>query len=335
MSNYPYNPYGYQPQQYQEEYRRMQQNANEKREFRHRSILVGCSIIIFELLTFTVSMGLVFSGLREVYFGSTLFSYSVEMIFSIVSMLGAYFIAKAMIDKKHVGFIPLAKPENKKHALLLIPFGVAACFAGSYATGILNTVLEEIFNVTFEQPEIADPKTPLEAFVFILSASVVPAIVEEIALRAGVLQAMRKYGDWFAIFTSAFIFAVLHGNMIQTPFAFIAGIGLGYVFCATGSIWPGIIIHFINNFTSCISTMGPVFGVSDEIMNSLYMAFFSLVLIAGVVCFVLYLIDKKRPVLNKDNSTLTLSQKIGGFLFNIPMIISLIYMGYNTAQYIK
>jgi membrane protease YdiL (CAAX protease family) len=180
--------------------------------------------------------------------------------------------------------------------------------------------------------------------VFILSVSVVPAIVEEIALRAGVLQAMRKYGDWFAIFTSAFIFAVLHGNMIQTPFAFIAGIGLGYVFCATGSIWPGIIIHFINNFTSCISTMGPIFGLPDGseadkagviTMDDIYMAFFSLVLIAGVVCFVLYLIDKKRPVLNKDNSTLTLSQKIGGFLFNIPMIISLIYMGYNTAQYIK
>ncbi len=336
MSNYPYNPYSYNPQQYQQQYVEMQKKASQKRELRRRSTLIGCGIIIYVVLCVALIVLTVrLSGNSELYDTNALFSNCVQIFVSIIALLGAFFIVRRVIDKKHVSFIPFGAPANKKHALLLIPFGVAACLAGSIATGYMDQFLQKAFDVVFTEPEFAEPTTPFEAVIFLISTALVPAFVEEITLRAGVLQAMRKYGDWFAIITSSFIFAVLHGNMIQTPFAFIAGIALGYVFIATGSIWPGIAIHFINNFVSSLVTVAYAFGLDDKIIGSVFDIYAMSICIIGLVCFLVYFFDKKRPVLQKDTSLLSLPQKTGAFLINVPMIVSLIYVFYATAGTIE
>lgn len=335
-SNYPYNPYSYNPNQYQQQYSRMQQNSREKRDLRRRSTLLACGIIIYVVVS-TVMILLVLSTkeLNRLFDDNSLFSNCVQIFISIISLLGAYFIVRLILDKNKQGFIPFGAPKNKKHALLLIPFGVCVCLAGSILTGYVDDFFEKEFDVVFTQPDFVDPTNALEAFVFLLSTALVPAFVEEIALRAGALQAMRKYGDWFAIVTSAFIFAVLHGNMVQTPFAFIAGLVLGYIFIATGSIWPGIIVHFINNFASSLVAMGTALGVSTQTLNILFGIHISVFAFAGVICFIIYLFDKQKPVLNKDTSTLSLPQKIGAFIINVPMILSLIYVCYITSRYIE
>ena len=334
-NNYPYNPYNYNPQQYQQQYQRMQQNAAEKRELRHRSTLLACGIIIYVVLSAALVYGAISTRkLNYLYNYDSLYSSCIQILVSIPSLIGAYLITKRLIDKKHEAFIPFGKPANKKHALLLIPFGVAACLAGSYATGYIDMFLEDQFNVVFSQPELLEPKTGVETLVYIISMTIVPAFTEEIALRAGALQAMRKYGDWFAIVTSSFIFAILHGNMIQTPFAFIAGIALGYIFIATGSIWPGIIVHFINNLASSLASSSNALGLDEKTVDIVFGVYALAAGIAGTVCFIIYAFDKKKPVLNKDASTLTLPQKIGAFIINIPMIASILYVSYVTAKFI-
>ena len=337
MNNYPYNPYGYNPQQYQEEYRRIQQNSREKREFRRRCTCVAFGIVLFIVLNYAVSMAILWPSqkLIDLYFGSMTFSLSIDVIITVISLFGAYLIMRLIIDRKHQAFIPLGAPENKKHAVLLIPVGILACIAGSYMTYYMNRVLENVFGVTFTQPEIGDPSNLSELTLFLLCSVLVPCIFEEVALRAGALEAFRKYGDRFAIIASAFIFAILHGNMVQMPFAFIAGLAIGYIYVVTGSIWPGVIIHFINNLTSCSTEIGNVFGVGTQAVDTFYIIYMGVFIIAGTVCAIIFLFDKKRPILNKDTSTLTFSQKFTGFVFNVPMILSMIYLAYSTSQYIE
>ncbi|MBO4339764.1 MAG: CPBP family intramembrane metalloprotease [Clostridia bacterium] len=338
MNNYPYyNPYGgYNPQQYQEQYRKIQQQNNEKRQFRKRSMLVALGIILFLVISYGISF-IIYADKRlgKLYLDNTSFSLCFDIITTVVSMFGAYLIIRALIDRKHTAFIPLGLPENKKRAFLLVPFGILACISGSYATYYMDSALESIFNVTFTQPEISEPKTPIELGFYLMASVLVPCIFEEIALRAGALEALRKYGDWFAIIASAFVFAILHGNMVQTPFAFVAGVAIGYIYVVTGSIWPGVAIHFINNLASCSSEIGTVFGISDAVIESFYGIYLAVFVVAGTVCFIIYLFDKNRPKLNKDTSTLTLSQKITGFIINVPMIASILYMGFITSMYIE
>lgn len=337
MNNYyPYNPYGYNPQQYQEQFKRAQIIKREKHEMRKRSSFVALGIIFYILISFICWRVLfVFDDLKTLYNENTAFSLSIDVLIAAISLFGAYFISRLMIDRKHEGFIPVASAANKKHAFLLIPVGILACIAGAFITMIGNSFLEEAFNVTFSQPEIPNPKTPVELWLYIMSGVVVPCIFEEIALRAGALQAMRKYGDWFAIITSSFVFAILHGNMIQTPFAFIAGIALGYIYVVTGTIWPGVIIHLINNFTTCLSLFSDVFSIDSKILDIIYIIYVIFFVVLGTVCLIVYLFDKNRPALRKSACPLTLWQKTVCFVINVPMIFSILYMGLVTLTFIS
>ena len=54
------------------------------------------------------------------------------------------------------------------------------------------------------------------------------------------------YGRNFAIFVSAFTFGLFHGNLIQSPFAFLVGLVLGYVAAEYSIAWA-MLLHMINN----------------------------------------------------------------------------------------
>ena len=71
-------------------------------------------------------------------------------------------------------------------------------------------------------------------------------------MRGVVMQPLRKFGDRFAIVASAVLFAILHGNMVQIPFAFVAGLALGYFAIVTNSIWTSVVIHSLNNLSAVI-----------------------------------------------------------------------------------
>lgn len=79
-----------------------------------------------------------------------------------------------------------------------------------------------------------------------LYASILGPISEEILFRGLVLRSLKPYGKRFAIFTSALLFALFHGNILQVPFAFLMGLLLGYAAAEYSIIWS-IVLHIFNN----------------------------------------------------------------------------------------
>lgn len=71
-------------------------------------------------------------------------------------------------------------------------------------------------------------------------------IVEEIIFRGAILRGLEKYGKRFAILISALLFGLFHGNIIQSPYAFVVGLVLGYV-AMEYSIYWAMVLHMINN----------------------------------------------------------------------------------------
>ena len=64
---------------------------------------------------------------------------------------------------------------------------------------------------------------------------------------------MRKWKmPYLGIVVSSLIFGVVHGNPAQIPFAFVVGMALGWMYYLTGSLIPGILMHFINNGSSVL-----------------------------------------------------------------------------------
>ena len=81
------------------------------------------------------------------------------------------------------------------------------------------------------------------AILYIINGVVLPAFIEEIVFRGAIMQSLRRFGDGFALLVSSVLFAVVHGNFVQAPYAFLMGLVIGYFVLRTGSLWAGIFIH--------------------------------------------------------------------------------------------
>ncbi len=90
----------------------------------------------------------------------------------------------------------------------------------------------------------------LSFVVAIFTTAIMPAVCEEFLHRGILLQGVKHIGFNKAIVISSLLFALIHFNIMQTGFAFVVGLLLGFVSVVAKNIWPAIIMHFMNNFLS-------------------------------------------------------------------------------------
>jgi membrane protease YdiL (CAAX protease family) len=93
-----------------------------------------------------------------------------------------------------------------------------------------------------------------QLIVNLLAIGLAPALFEEIFFR-GTLQRLliHLFGNAHAgVWATSFIFAAIHMNVMQfIPMLFLALV-LGYVCHYTKSIWPSVMLHFLNNATAVL-----------------------------------------------------------------------------------
>ncbi len=76
---------------------------------------------------------------------------------------------------------------------------------------------------------------------------IMPAVLEELFFRGALQGLLRPSGSAAAIFGPALLFALLHLDLVQGLTALICGVFLGWLAERSGSILPGMLLHFINN----------------------------------------------------------------------------------------
>lgn len=110
----------------------------------------------------------------------------------------------------------------------------------------------------YEQMEIALSETTQNIFEGLMkepwgyaAVGIIAPVGEEIIFRGAILRTLLGMFDkkfaWIAIFLSALLFGVIHGNVAQCVHALLLGIALGWMYYRTGSILPGIVLHWVNN----------------------------------------------------------------------------------------
>ena len=193
------------------------------------------------------------------YLEDDAFSLLVETMYTIFCMALPFSLVLGPLRKMRSVRAPIrfGKPGGGWQAVLLLPAGLAVCLIGSLLSSWFVSFLSS-FGLSFHSYEYAlqqqteAPETPGLMLLTVVHTAILPALLEELVFRGFILQPLRKYGDWFAIVTSALIFGLIHGNMMQAPFAILAGVALGYVNVVTGSMWTNILLHFLNNLISVL-----------------------------------------------------------------------------------
>ena len=84
-----------------------------------------------------------------------------------------------------------------------------------------------------------------------VAVGILAPLAEEVVFRGAILRTllgiMSKKNHWVAIMISAAIFGVVHANLAQFINALLMGLILGWMYYRTGSLVPGILLHWVNN----------------------------------------------------------------------------------------
>ena len=142
-------------------------------------------------------------------------------------------------DKLSPGFVLVA-------LLTALGLNSAWCYFYYYA----KAWLDDFIGIHPDTAEtIYTPETmPLAGMIFMLLwICVIAPVTEEYMFRGAMLKTLSKYGAGFGIVASAFAFGLMHGNLTQTPMAFLIGLVMGYVAAKSGNIRQTIFIHIVNN----------------------------------------------------------------------------------------
>ncbi len=91
------------------------------------------------------------------------------------------------------------------------------------------------------------PDGGMELVLAFCTLCILPAVGEELLFRGALQGLMHPCGSVAAIFGPALLFALLHMDLAQGITALAGGIFLGWLAERTGSILPGMMLHFSNN----------------------------------------------------------------------------------------
>ena len=118
--------------------------------------------------------------------------------------------------------------------------------------GCWTNYVNELLHLPDNMGEVLDAM--LNHPLGIFSIVVLAPVVEELLFRGGIQGYLVRHWQHPArsIVVSSLIFGAVHGNPVQIPFAFVTGLALGWMYYRSGSLWPGIWMHFLNNGSSVL-----------------------------------------------------------------------------------
>ena len=170
--------------------------------------------------------------------------------------------------------------------------------------GYLNSILpipESFTDLQISQYEMIESFLTREGILWfgLLNIALIPAVCEEVLFRGYVLRAFEKsWGIITAIVVSGIIFGMFHiqlGNLL--PLATL-GMILALMTWLSGSLWPAIIAHFINNGAAVL--VGIHFpellfqDMTAEVLPPVWLLLLSIVLTVAIIHIMINQSDHRK-----------------------------------------
>ena len=142
-------------------------------------------------------------------------------------------------------FVGMMRLNPVKIRVVLLAVVVEICV--SPLAGLCN-LITQLFTPNTVEVTIGEYAGQTPYWLMIISLALIPAIVEEIAMRGVVLSAFSRSGRKFAaILFMSLCFGLIHGNINQFAYAFVIGTVMAIVDEAADSIFPSMAMHLFTN----------------------------------------------------------------------------------------
>lgn len=173
------------------------------------------------------------------------FLIQIMVMFAIPMLLYTLFVSKSFKQTfKDTGF----KKISSRMIGITIILGIVLYFINNFVAQFFSSLISLFGYENLTQTTTVTFTYELLFREFLLSC-ILPGICEEFLHRGIMLFAGKKCGNTrYVLITSSILFGLMHLNINQFFYATILGFLMGYVAIVSDSIYPSIIIHFLNNF---------------------------------------------------------------------------------------
>ena len=267
----------------------------QRRTLRSTSNGMGFFILAYFLvmqhlaLILSLLFGNMFSGSDEAH---RIYWFLLEIIVSCASSLLVVVVFRKITKRKFSDNFN----QCRLKADMLIPVILVGMGAAMIANQLASLFDQNIslFELKNTVSQTSEAQSIPEIILYIVSTAIVPAFAEELAFRGVLMNVMRRFGDAFAILTSAVLFGAMHGNTTQIVFAFVLGLIFAYVDCKANSIIPSVIIHFANNFFAVTTDVfSSNSGLDDGVATAVHIGIVTMFSVLGILSYI-YLAKRDR-----------------------------------------
>lgn len=201
---------------------------------------------------------------------------------------------------------------------------VLVSYAVMYVTNLIglgvNAAITALRGQQAGEP-LQDMVSGTNPWIIFLFGVVIAPLIEEWIFRNLILRRLAPWGEPLAIFGSAFLFGLFHGNFGQFFYAFALGAVFAYVALRSGGIRYTVALHFLVNF----------FGmtVSQAVSESMLLtAIYGWLVLTMVVAGAMILWRHRGKIkLREGTSPIPAEEKRGLFLGNVGMIAMMTLSG--------
>lgn len=132
--------------------------------------------------------------------------------------------------------------------------------------------------------------------------AVLPAFLEEALFRFMPLRMLSRHSASATVIISSLYFALIHNSFYSIPYAFVAGVAFITVDLVCESVWPSVVLHFINNAASVIWIM---YSGTQTFAVFYYGTVAALTLVSLAVIFI-----RRKEYNDKIHKTLSYGEKM-------------------------
>lgn len=342
FNNYNYDPRGYNPYYAQ---------LMEARKKEKRAMLVNCSklggllilynvcqyiyVYVYYIIAATIDDGALhlmpwdaidYLREHEDLIRSSTFSMGGNLTVVALSLITVLLVA---IFPMHIRLRPMLQPSGKlvRSGFKWFPMCITLNIGVSVVVSIITNILDEA-GITVPEADftIRSPSAAALALQFIYVVVFGP-LAEELLYRGIILTLLKPFGKKLAVFFSALIFGLMHGNIPQAASAFATALIFGAIAVSCDSIVPTIVIHILNNTFASYNDFADV--LNWPYAEEIFLALEILLLFAGV--FVLCAFGWQL-LFKEQRYAMTGGQRCAAVVTNIPMAIYLLYAVFEIVS---
>jgi uncharacterized protein len=152
-------------------------------------------------------------------------------------------------------FLLLARRPSARQVFLGAATGLALFLAASGIMSLTTLLVPRAWVETFDVTHLFQGSFR-EQLAMALIASLLAPLAEEVAFRGYVLSALRTHlRPGAAIAASSVLFAAMHLDPVRLPAVLFLGAVLGWLAWRSGSLWPAVAAHAVNNGLGSIAVL--------------------------------------------------------------------------------